>query len=93
MALEYEEARRGLPSRLKALPHAVKTERRLSTPTVPPLRGMLLAAGVYLRGLWYPVVPKGEARLRAQVSAALSTKEIDRALDAFEKVGKNMNLI
>jgi glycine C-acetyltransferase len=39
------------------------------------------------------VVPKGEARLRAQVSAALSTKEIDRALDAFEKVGKNMNLI
>jgi len=53
----------------------------------------LMKAGVYIRGLWYPVVPKGEARLRAQVSAALSTKEIDRALGAFEKVGKKMNLI
>ena len=53
----------------------------------------LMKAGVYVRGLWYPVVPKGEARLRAQVSAALSTREIDRALGAFEKVGKKMNLI
>ena len=53
----------------------------------------LLAAGVYIKGLWYPVVPKGEARLRAQVSAALTKKEIDRALEAFEKVGKNMKLV
>jgi len=53
----------------------------------------LLKAGVYIRGLWYPVVPKGEARLRAQVSAALAKKDIDRALRAFEKVGKKMNLI
>ncbi len=53
----------------------------------------LLKAGVYIRGLWYPVVPKGEARLRAQVSAALSRNDIDRALAAFEKVGKKMNLI
>jgi glycine C-acetyltransferase len=53
----------------------------------------LLKAGVYVRGLWYPVVPKGEARLRAQISAALGRKDIDRALGAFEKVGKKMNLI
>ena len=53
----------------------------------------LMKAGVYIRGLWYPVVPKGEARLRAQVSAALSTREIDTVLRAFEKVGKKMNLI
>ncbi|HMK37960.1 MAG TPA: aminotransferase class I/II-fold pyridoxal phosphate-dependent enzyme, partial [Bacteroidota bacterium] len=53
----------------------------------------LLKAGVYIRGLWYPVVPKGEARLRAQVSAALTVKDLDRALGAFEKVGKKMNLI
>ena len=38
----------------------------------------LLKAGVYVRGLWYPVVPKGEARLRAQISAALDKKDIDR---------------
>jgi glycine C-acetyltransferase len=53
----------------------------------------LLAAGVYIKGLWFPVVPKGEARLRAQVSAALTKKDIDRALKAFKKVGKEMNII
>jgi len=53
----------------------------------------LLKAGVYIKGLWYPVVPKGEARLRAQISAALRKKDIDRALEAFEKVGKKMKVI
>ncbi len=53
----------------------------------------LLKAGVYIKGLWFPVVPKGEARLRAQVSAALSKREIDRALNAFESVGKKMKVI
>ncbi len=53
----------------------------------------LLKAGVYIKGLWFPVVPKGEARLRAQISAALTKKDIDRALGAFEKVGKKMNVV
>jgi glycine C-acetyltransferase len=57
------------------------------------MSGRLLKAGVYIKGLWYPVVPKGAARLRAQISAALKKKDIDRALEAFEKVGKNMKLI
>jgi glycine C-acetyltransferase len=53
----------------------------------------MLKAGVYIKGLWFPVVPKGEARLRAQVSAALSKKDINRALDAFESVGKKMKVV
>jgi glycine C-acetyltransferase len=53
----------------------------------------LLKEGVYIRGLWYPVVPKGEARLRAQISAALEKDDIDRALEAFRKVGKRMNVV
>jgi glycine C-acetyltransferase len=53
----------------------------------------LLKAGVYIKGLWFPVVPKGEARLRAQVSASLERKDIDRALEAFAKVGKAMKVI
>jgi len=53
----------------------------------------LLKAGVYIKGLWYPVVPKGEARLRAQLSAALAKNNIDRALEAFKKIGKKMELI
>ncbi len=50
----------------------------------------LLPEGVYVRGLWYPVVPQGEARLRAQISAAHTMKDLDRALQAFEKVGKSL---
>jgi glycine C-acetyltransferase len=53
----------------------------------------LLNAGVYVKGLWFPVVPKGEARLRVQISAAHKRSDLDRALDAFEKVGKRMKVI
>ena len=50
----------------------------------------LLDEGVYIKGLWYPVVPKGEARLRAQISAAMDESILDRALAAFERVGKRL---
>lgn len=53
----------------------------------------LLKAGVYIKGLWFPVVPKGEARLRAQISAAHTKKDLDRALDVFEVVGRKMRVI
>jgi glycine C-acetyltransferase len=53
----------------------------------------LLDEGVYIKGLWYPVVPKGEARLRAQISAALDKTTLDRALSAFEQVGRRMHVI
>jgi glycine C-acetyltransferase len=53
----------------------------------------LLDEGVYIKGLWYPVVPQGEARLRAQISAAFDLRMLDRALDAFERVGRKMRVI
>jgi len=53
----------------------------------------LLGEGVYIKGLWYPVVPKGEARLRAQISAAHTREALDRALAAFDKVGKRLDVI
>ncbi|MGD0339679.1 MAG: glycine C-acetyltransferase [Bacteroidota bacterium] len=53
----------------------------------------LLKEGVYVKGLWYPVVPEGEARLRAQISAALKKNDIDRALAAFKKVGMKFGVI
>jgi glycine C-acetyltransferase len=53
----------------------------------------LLGEGVYIKGLWYPVVPKGEARLRAQISAAHTRQDLDRALSAFDKVGKRLGVI
>ena len=53
----------------------------------------LLKAGVFIKGLWFPVVPTGEARLRAQISAAHSRRDLDRALEAFASVGKKLKII
>lgn len=53
----------------------------------------LLGEGVYIKGLWYPVVPKGEARLRAQISAAHTREDLDRTLEAFKKVGHRLGVI
>lgn len=53
----------------------------------------LLAEGVYVIGFAYPVVPKGKARIRIQVSAAHSSDDIDFALTAFRKVGRELGLI
>ena len=53
----------------------------------------LLEEGVYVVGFFYPVVPKNEARIRVQISAAMSKEHIDHAIDAFEKVGKKFKII
>ncbi len=61
--------------------------------TAMDMSSELLKEGVYVRGLWYPVVPKGEARLRCQISAALEKEDIDHALAAFQKVGKKLGVL
>ncbi|WP_374369699.1 glycine C-acetyltransferase [Dongia sp.] len=53
----------------------------------------LLKEGIYVIGFSYPVVPKGQARIRTQMSAAHSTADIDRAVAAFAKVGKKLGAI
>ncbi len=53
----------------------------------------LLDEGVYVIGFCYPVVPKGRARIRVQLSAAHAKEDIDYAVDAFVKVGKKMRVI
>jgi len=53
----------------------------------------LLEEGIYVIGFFYPVVPKGKARIRVQLSAAHSEAHIDRALAAFAKVGKEVGVI
>jgi glycine C-acetyltransferase len=53
----------------------------------------LLKAGVFVTGFGYPVVPEGTARIRVQISAALTKGEMDRALAAFEKVGRETGLL
>lgn len=53
----------------------------------------LLDEGVYAIGFFYPVVAKGQARIRTQISAAHSTADLDKAIAAFIKVGKELNVI
>ena len=54
---------------------------------------MLLEQGVYAVGFFYPVVPKGKARIRTQISAAHTKEHLDLAISAFVKVGKQLNVI
>ena len=54
---------------------------------------MLLDEGVYVVGFFYPVVPKGKARIRTQISAAHSKRDLDIAINAFIKVGKKLRVI
>ncbi len=53
----------------------------------------MLDEGIYVIGFSYPVVPKGQARIRVQLSAAHETEHVDRAVEAFTKVGKKLKLI
>ncbi len=73
------------------------------TPIIPVILGetakairmseMLLDEGVFVTGFGFPVVPKGEARVRCQISAAHTAEDLEMALEAFAKVGKNLELI
>lgn len=73
------------------------------TPIIPVILGetaaairmsdLLLAEGVFVTGFGYPVVPQGQARVRCQVSAAHTREDLDQALAAFRKVGRQLRLI
>jgi glycine C-acetyltransferase len=73
------------------------------TPIIPVILGetaaairmsdLLLAEGVFVTGFGYPVVPQGEARVRCQISAAHTRQDLDQALAAFRKVGRQLRLI
>jgi glycine C-acetyltransferase len=54
---------------------------------------LLLNEGIYVIGFYYPVVPKGEARIRVQLSAAHTKENLDKAISAFIKVGKSLKVI
>jgi glycine C-acetyltransferase len=53
----------------------------------------LLKEGIYVIGFYYPVVPKGQARIRVQLSAAHKKEHLDKAIEAFTKIGKELKVI
>ena len=73
------------------------------TPIIPVILGetakairmseMLLDEGVFVTGFGFPVVPQGEARIRCQISAAHTRADLDQALDAIRRVGRQLDLV
>lgn len=53
----------------------------------------LLDEGIYVTGFYYPVVPKGEARIRVQLSAAHTREQLDKCINAFIKIGKELGVL
>ena len=53
----------------------------------------LLEEGIYVTGFYYPVVPKGEARIRVQLSAGHNRKQLDKCINAFIKIGKELGVL
>ena len=53
----------------------------------------LLKEGVYVVGFYFPVVPKGQARIRVQLSAGHEKLHLDKAISAFEKIGRELGVV
>ncbi|MBA2500628.1 MAG: glycine C-acetyltransferase [Chitinophagaceae bacterium] len=53
----------------------------------------LLHEGIYVIGFFFPVVPKGQARIRVQISAAHEQLQLDKAIEAFTRIGKELNVL
>ena len=57
------------------------------------MAGRLVEEGIYVRAFSFPVVPRGQARIRVQISAVHTREDLDFALERFAKVGRELNVI
>jgi glycine C-acetyltransferase len=73
--------------------HPIVPVMLYDAPLAQQMADELLAEGIYVIGFFYPVVPKGEARIRTQISAAHSREHLERAVAAFTRVGKRLGVI
>ncbi|MGD2129962.1 MAG: glycine C-acetyltransferase [Lysobacterales bacterium] len=73
--------------------HPIVPVMLYDAPLAQEFANRLLHEGIYVIGFFYPVVPQGEARIRVQVSAAHERQDLDRAVDAFTKIGKALNVL
>ncbi|MEO1383301.1 MAG: glycine C-acetyltransferase [Bacteroidota bacterium] len=78
---------------LKPGTHAIVPVMLYDAPLAQEFADKLLARGIYVIGFFYPVVPKGEARIRVQLSAAHDKVHLDKAIRAFIAVGQELNVL
>lgn len=73
--------------------HAIVPVMLYEAPLAQKMADALLEKGIYVIGFFYPVVPKGQARIRVQVSAGHEKHHLDKAITAFTEVGKDLGVI
>ncbi len=73
--------------------HPITPVMLYDAPLAQEFAAKLLDEGIYVIGFFFPVVPRNEARIRVQISAAHSKDHLDRAIEAFTKVGKELDVI
>lgn len=73
--------------------HAIVPVMLYEAPLAQKMADALLEKGIYVIGFFYPVVPKGQARIRVQVSAGHERHHLDKAIAAFTEVGKELGVI
>ena len=73
--------------------HPIVPVMLYDAPLAQEFSARLLNEGIYVIGFFYPVVPKGEARIRVQISAAHRKEHLNRAIAAFEKIGRELDVL
>ncbi len=73
--------------------HPIVPVMLYDAPLAQKMADALLEEGIYVIGFFYPVVPKGEARIRLQISAAHEQEHLERAVEAFVKVGRDLGVV
>ena len=73
--------------------HPISPVMLYDAPLAQKFASRLLEEGIYAIGFFFPVVPKGQARIRTQMSAAHTREHLDRCIDAFTRIGKELGVI
>ena len=73
--------------------HPIVPVMLYDAPLAQEFAARLLDEGIYVIGFFFPVVPRGEARIRVQVSAAHEVHHLNRAVDAFIKIGEELGVL
>jgi len=89
----FREKMEALGFKLQPGEHPIVPVMLYEAPLAQQFAAKLLDEGVYVTGFFFPVVPKGQARIRTQMSAAHTTEDLDFAIAAFAKVGRELGVI
>ena len=73
--------------------HPISPVMLYDAPLAQKFAARLLEEGIYAIGFFFPVVPKGQARIRTQISAAHTREHLDRAIDAFTRIGRELGVL